>query len=629
MKALSLKKLYNEKFLTQRLGVWCQNEHGKSWTIKKLDAIPIIMALFENDPTSKTITLSEFQTRFFSPLAERQIIIYYNDRMPSALLTWSLMSDVDSKFYNQKNERVPEEWNSGDNLWFIDFIHTFNNRVPKWVFRHIKTKLFPDHMKAFSKTYMQSGELKRNSFKLWRNDFALKINKTIIKQRTSNRSQAIKYNLIHPFRDFDLSKGLFENASEKLLNKHKITANCRILICGAEANEFAMKIADTYQCKVILFDKNAWKLTQSAEIAVATKNQLEEPEFSILHGELGKIPIEDNSIDHVVSFGAMSRSPSPEIMFYELMRVTKQDSTVSLVEMKVDADQDMDCLLEKTGISTPQNNSQILSLIQPYTKSEITLPVIQDNHWAQPLKDWFHKEKIIKGETEINQSECNVESYITTFKRNSKSVDSNNLSYKKEKLTTLVTLSGGVDSTYLLWKLLNETDDEIIALHVNIANNEGRSEIENIRTEQIVMYLSEKIRPFIYETTGMDHRGLNWYGYDMMTIGFEVGIVATSHLLRTNHAVDRWTIASCSEEGRWPQRGIHSKACAIATCYPHKAPPYFAFPTISKVEQMRLMPRELLDLTWYCRRPVITRSGYKTCGYCKTCLLVSELEDQQ
>ena len=40
--------------------------------------------------------------------------------------------------------------------------------------------------------------------------------------------------------------------------------------------------------------------------------------------------------------------------------------------------------------------------------------------------------------------------------------------------TTLVMLSGGVDSVYRLVKLLRETDDEVLAHHVHLVNIEQR-----------------------------------------------------------------------------------------------------------------------------------------------------------
>jgi hypothetical protein len=45
-------------------------------------------------------------------------------------------------------------------------------------------------------------------------------------------------------------------------------------------------------------------------------------------------------------------------------------------------------------------------------------------------------------------------------------------------MKTLVSLSGGMDSTYLLWKLLSETTDEITALHVDLTNLDIRTRIK-------------------------------------------------------------------------------------------------------------------------------------------------------
>lgn len=45
-------------------------------------------------------------------------------------------------------------------------------------------------------------------------------------------------------------------------------------------------------------------------------------------------------------------------------------------------------------------------------------------------------------------------------------------------MKTLVSLSGGMDSTYLLWKLLSETTDEITALHVDLNDLDTRTRIK-------------------------------------------------------------------------------------------------------------------------------------------------------
>ena len=39
-------------------------------------------------------------------------------------------------------------------------------------------------------------------------------------------------------------------------------------------------------------------------------------------------------------------------------------------------------------------------------------------------------------------------------------------------MKTLVALTGGMDSTYLLWKLLSQTSDEITAINLDVSNTD-------------------------------------------------------------------------------------------------------------------------------------------------------------
>lgn len=624
-----MKNKILDKYFSERLGIWCQNEHGKSWIIKKMDAIPIIMSLFEGTILSNSITLNEFENRFFEALNKRQIIIYYFNGLPIAVLTWAFLSKADANKYSKSNNIIPNAWCTGKELWFIDFFHNFDRLVPKWILFHIKYKVFPDHKAGFSKRTVSTQESTLNKIKRWKNTFSEKHNKLNYKHNLPE-NQATRFKYTHPFRAYDLDRNLLDKAEKQLLLKHDIKQGACILVCGTEANEFAMKIAHRFECEVILYDTNAGLLTQSAEIAASARKRLQEPNFSIRHGLWDKLPFKNKSIDHIFSFGAIARSNDTKQTFSELMRITKTGAQISLVELESSDKNSKNNHSKKLGIKKLLRKNEWQILIETYAQNGITqFSKIVEEHWAAPIKSWFHKACASNDLTKKSNEDDDISSFVFFFQRNGKKITTQTKNLKKRKLVTLVTLSGGVDSTYLLWKLLKVTDDEIIALHVNIANNEGRSEVERIRTEQILLYLSKEIRKFHYVTTGMDHKGLNWYGYDMMTVAFEVGITATSFLFKTNRAVDRWTVASCEEEGGWPKRSVHWKACVAATCYPHRPPPFFAFPTISKMEQMKQMPRELLALTWYCRRPVITRDGYKTCGLCKTCQLVQELNQDQ
>lgn len=199
----------------------------------------------------------------------------------------------------------------------------------------------------------------------------------------------------------------------------------------------------------------------------------------------------------------------------------------------------------------------------------------------------------------------------------------------KQRLTTLVMLSGGIDSIYSLVKLLEETDDDILVHHIHIVNEEGRHAVEAERVRKIVRWCEKKYRKLSYSESGIDHRGFTFYGYDMVAVGFEAGIVCKSFFKAQQRMPDRWMIGECSEETHWLERWQHVKACLAANCFPETPPEYFAFPIITKLEEIRYLPSELVELAWTCRRPVRREDGgFDECGNCNTCKLLISVREE-
>ena len=196
---------------------------------------------------------------------------------------------------------------------------------------------------------------------------------------------------------------------------------------------------------------------------------------------------------------------------------------------------------------------------------------------------------------------------------------------RRRRRVTLVMLSGGIDSVYTLVKLLRETDDIVLAHHVDMINEEGRWQVERAACREIVSYCQKTYRSFEYSESGVDHRGLRFFGFDMVTVGFEAGLVAHAYHDATGALPDRWAIGSCLEEGSNSDRWVHVLACFEANCFPLPPPPFFSLPVISKKEEMDYLGRELLELAWTCRRPVKSGTGYIECGVCKTCKLMTEI----
>jgi len=186
--------------------------------------------------------------------------------------------------------------------------------------------------------------------------------------------------------------------------------------------------------------------------------------------------------------------------------------------------------------------------------------------------------------------------------------------------------SGGLDSTAMLVRLLRGSGDELRVHHVRMVNRERRAEAEQQAVEHIVAYCRERYRAFRYSESGLDFAALEAIPIDYLSIAFvacQVAIdtprcnrIAVAALQRDTDIVNR------SER----QRRVFD---ALYACYRSRKlgepevewiyPVY----TATKAELAAELPRELVDLTWSCRRPVQCESHgnkWRPCGVCKACL---------
>lgn len=204
--------------------------------------------------------------------------------------------------------------------------------------------------------------------------------------------------------------------------------------------------------------------------------------------------------------------------------------------------------------------------------------------------------------------------------------------FQRRKQVTLVMLSGGIDSVYVLQRLLKESDDEIIAHHIHFVNREGRHKAEDNACRRIVSHLRKTVRAFHYTESTIDRRRFEAFGMDDMCVGFEVGIVSNSFQINRGYPIDRWTSGTCLEEeleyygSDEIERFEHVLNAAAASSYPGNAPRYFQLKIIPKAQQLEYMGKVLVDLCWTCRTPVWNENGEPSeCGTCKTCTLMARV----
>jgi 7-cyano-7-deazaguanine synthase in queuosine biosynthesis len=190
-------------------------------------------------------------------------------------------------------------------------------------------------------------------------------------------------------------------------------------------------------------------------------------------------------------------------------------------------------------------------------------------------------------------------------------------------MTTLVMLSGGLDSTAMLLQLLTESEEELRVHHIRMANREERADAEQRAVERIVDWCAKRQRPFRYSESGLDFRGLEAIPIDYLCVAFVACQVAID-----TPGCNRIAIAALARDTDIENRSARQRRVfdALYECYrarklgePHVEwiyPVYHA----TKRELAAGLPRELLELTWSCRRPVREGAAWRACGTCKACL---------
>jgi len=190
-------------------------------------------------------------------------------------------------------------------------------------------------------------------------------------------------------------------------------------------------------------------------------------------------------------------------------------------------------------------------------------------------------------------------------------------------MTTLAMFSGGLDSTAMLVKLLAESDDELRVHHIRMANKEGRDDAEQRAVAAIIAWCRERYRPFRYSESALDFRGLEAIPIDYLSIAFVACQVAID-----TPGCNRIAVAALARDTDIENRSARQRQVfeVLYDCYrarklgePQVEWIYPVYQT-TKPELAARLPRELVELTWSCRRPVREAESWRPCGACKACL---------
>ncbi len=191
-------------------------------------------------------------------------------------------------------------------------------------------------------------------------------------------------------------------------------------------------------------------------------------------------------------------------------------------------------------------------------------------------------------------------------------------------MTTLLMFSGGLDSTAALVRLLTETRDEIRVHHIRMHNREGRADAEQRAVDSILAWCRKHLRAFHASESGLDFSGLDAIPIDFMAVAYVACQVAIDTPSCNRIAVG--TLARDLDEikrsvGR-DQRRVFAVMYEIYRARKLGEPDIeWVYPVyaLTKPQITAFLGRELLELTWSCRRPVRRAQACEPCGECKPC----------
>lgn len=203
-----------------------------------------------------------------------------------------------------------------------------------------------------------------------------------------------------------------------------------------------------------------------------------------------------------------------------------------------------------------------------------------------------------------------------------------------KKHNVYMNLSGGVDSTYYLWRFLRENPESKVLVH-HCLLNESRKEVEKKATDNVIEWLrANGYNNFSYAESKFTRKGIVGSIMDVDIIGFMSGLVLKN---RTKYPdIKTVLLCYCHEETpiirKHLEQGIGLKKMdtknrtrrfidVIELMSRRKF--NFIIPYIKKTKQEMIaeMPKELFEMTWYCRAP---KDG-KPCMKCFNCKRVNNL----
>ena len=252
------------------------------------------------------------------------------------------------------------------------------------------------------------------------------------------------------------------------------------------------------------------------------------------------------------------------------------------------------------------------------------------------------------------------------------------------KESSVLMLSGGIDSVSVLKRILLETDESLYVHHIHLKNNEGveyeRYKKESEAVRKIVPYMKKIFRNFNYTESTIDIRQIRqllpdvWEEEDYhiiditftpdqiyyyciagvlskITFSDKVYIGTCVEDYQDNPIKPRppWRAALVPEEAKTRQtisealseikptssiegdskyelktRQLFMTKILEGSSYPYEVTTKRPHDFLTKRESIKYLGEELMNMVWYCREPTEKNGEFVVCHECRSCLHVDD-----
>ncbi|ABW67942.1 hypothetical protein [Desulfosudis oleivorans] len=195
--------------------------------------------------------------------------------------------------------------------------------------------------------------------------------------------------------------------------------------------------------------------------------------------------------------------------------------------------------------------------------------------------------------------------------------------------------SGGLDSLGVLYRLLTEPEYADFGLHVHhmhLKNVENRALAESKAIQATFRYFREKgYRNFLYTESGHDYSFMRrYFTFDTYWYAFMAANIITADSSIMHVAVGRTKSDMESAGSRMNANRGHEIFHATLPLELRFDRSYiYPVAHLTKQAVWNMLPADLRELSWSCRKPVISDKEPRPCGKCPTCQEMEKIRQNQ